>query len=112
MEVCSAEEVKLKSYFYALRTALAGKWIIEKNTFPPVAFSELLPIAPLEIQEKIMELLDIKAQQDEGYLHPKEVLITDFLIETIEFNQENTGSLASGKKISSELDSFFKNCIE
>jgi hypothetical protein len=111
MEVCSAEEVKLKSYFYALRTALAGKWIIEKNTFPPVAFSELLPIAPLEIQENIMELLDIKAQQDEGYLHPKEVLITDFLMETIRFNQENAGSLSSGKKVSVELDSFFKKNI-
>lgn len=112
MEVCSAEEVKLKSYFYALRTALAGKWIIEKNTFPPVAFVELLPIAPVEIQEKIMELLDIKAQQHEGYLHPKEVLITDFLMETIRFNQENAGSLGSGKKVSGELDSFFKNCIK
>ncbi|MBU7570709.1 MAG: nucleotidyltransferase domain-containing protein [Flavobacterium sp.] len=111
MEVCSAEEVKLKSYFYALRTALAGKWIIEKNTFPPVAFSELLPIAPLEIQENIMELLDIKAQQDEGYLHPKEVLITDFLMETIRFNQENAVSLSSGKKVSVELDSFFKKNI-
>ncbi|MEZ0004793.1 putative nucleotidyltransferase [Flavobacterium sp. 28YEA47A] len=112
MDVCSVEKVKLKSYFYALRTALAGKWIIEKNTFPPVAFAELLPIAPIEVQEKIAELLDIKAQQDEGYLHPKEVLITDFLMETIRFNQENAGSLASGKKVSRELDSFFKNCIK
>ncbi|MDQ7961263.1 nucleotidyltransferase domain-containing protein [Flavobacterium lindanitolerans] len=112
MEVCSAEEVKLKSYFYALRTALAGKWIIEKNTFPPVAFSELLPIAPLEIQEKIMELLDIKAQQDEGYLHPKQVLITDFLMETIRFNQENAGSLSSGKKVSWELDRVFINRLK
>ena len=52
MEVCEMEEVKLKSYFYALRTALAGKWIIETNTFPPVAFAEVLPIAPKNIQEK------------------------------------------------------------
>lgn len=112
MEVCSAEEVKLKSYFYALRTALAGKWIIEKNTFPPVAFTELLPIAPLDIQEKIVGLLDIKAQQKEGYLHPKEVLITDFLMETIRFNQENAGSLSSGKKMSGELDKFFREFIK
>ena len=31
MDVCEQEEVKLKSYFYALRTALAGKWIIVKQ---------------------------------------------------------------------------------
>ncbi|WP_264530809.1 nucleotidyltransferase domain-containing protein [Flavobacterium sp. N502540] len=108
MEVCEMEEVKLKSYFYALRTALAGKWIIEKNTFPPVAFADLLPIAPQNIQEKIIELQNIKAHQDEKYLHPKETLITDFLLETIQFNQENASQLGSGNKINEELDLFFR----
>lgn len=111
MEICLAEEVKLKSYFYALRTALAGKWIIEKNTFPPVDFMELLPIAPLNIQEKVKELIAIKAQQDEKYLHPKETLITTFLQETVVFNQENAGSLGSGKKNSEKMDTFFKEIL-
>ncbi|OXA88704.1 nucleotidyltransferase domain-containing protein [Flavobacterium hercynium] len=112
IEVCEMEEVKLKSYFYALRTALAGKWIIETNTFPPVAFADLLPIAPQNIQEKILELQQIKANKDEKYLHPKETLITDFLLETIQFNQENASKLGSGKKISEELDLFFRNLIK
>jgi len=107
MEVCEQEEVKLKSYFYALRTALAGKWIIENNSFPPVDFMELLPIAPQNIQEKIKELMVIKASQDEKYLHPKETLITDFLLETVKFNQDNASKLGSGKKMSEELDLFF-----
>jgi predicted nucleotidyltransferase len=59
MEVCEMQEVKLKSYCYALRTALAGKWIIANNSFPPVAFADLLPIAPLPVQEKVKELLAI-----------------------------------------------------
>ncbi|MBZ4043944.1 nucleotidyltransferase domain-containing protein [Flavobacterium hibisci] len=111
MEVCEMEEVKLKSYFYALRTALAGKWIIENNTFPPVAFADLVPIAPKNIQEKILELQEIKATQDEKYLHPKEVLITDFLLETVKFNQENSITLESGKKMAEELDLFFRKEI-
>ena len=111
MEVCEMEEVKLKSYFYALRTALAGKWIIENNTFPPVAFTDLLPIAPKNIQEKILELQQIKATQDEKYLHPKETLITDFLLETVQFNQANAGKLGSGKKMAEELDLFFRGEI-
>ena len=49
MEICEQEDVKLKSYFYALRTALAGKWIIENNSIPPVDFMEILPIAPNDI---------------------------------------------------------------
>lgn len=111
MEVCKLEEVKLKSYFYALRTALAGKWIIETNTFPPVAFADLLPIAPKNIQEKILELQQIKANQNETYLHPKEILITDFLLETLQFNQENASKLGSGKKLNEELDLFFREII-
>ena len=112
MEVCEQEEVKLKSYFYALRTALAGKWIIENNSFPPVDFIDLLPIAPQNMQEKIKELMVIKASQDEKYLHPKDTLITDFLLETVEFNQENASKLGSGKKMSEELDLFFREEIK
>ncbi len=112
MDVCEAEEVKLKSYFYALRTALAGKWIIENNSFPPVAFMELLPIAPQNIQDKTLELMAIKANQDEKYLHPKETLITDFLMEAIKFNGENAGKLSGGKKVSGELDEFFRGMIK
>jgi predicted nucleotidyltransferase len=112
MNVCEQKEVKLKSYFYALRTALAGKWIIENNSFPPVDFMELLPIAPQNIQEKIKELMVIKASQDEKYLHPKDTLITDFLLETVKFNQENASQLGSGKKMNEELDLFFKEMIK
>lgn len=109
MDVCQAEEVKLKSYFYALRTALAGKWIIENNSFPPVDFLELLPIAPQNVQEKVKEMMALKATKDERYLHPKEVLITDFLMETVKFNQDNAVGLGSGKKMGVELDLFFNN---
>ena len=112
MDVCEQEEVKLKSYFYALRTALAGRWIIENNSFPPVDFMELLPIAPQAIQTKVIELMTIKANQDEKYLHLKEVLITDYLRETVIFNQENAGTLKSGKKMSEELDGVFKEIIK
>jgi uncharacterized protein len=112
MDVCEQEEVKLKSYFYALRTALAGKWIIVNHTFPPVDFRQLLPIAPKNIQEKVKALMTIKANQDESYLHPKEELITIFLQETVVFNQENASGLGSGKKMSVELDGVFRELIK
>lgn len=112
MGVCEADHVKLKSYFYALRTALAGKWIIENNTFPPVAFADLLPIAPINIQDKIVHLQNIKAGQDEKYLHPKEDLITGFLLETIQYNQQYAAGLPAGKKINNLLEDFFREEIK
>jgi uncharacterized protein len=111
MEVCEAEQVKLKSYFYALRTALAGRWIVEEESFPPVAFSELLMIAPSDIKDKAMELMELKSIKDEKYMHPKESLITDYLLHTINFNQEHAPKLNSGKKINTRLEEFFRNEI-
>lgn len=36
--VCEAEhQVKLKSYFYLLRTTLASRWIVVQQTIPPLA---------------------------------------------------------------------------
>ena len=60
---------------------------------------------------KIKELMQIKANQDESYLHPKEVLITDFLKETVVFNQEHASGLSAGKKMSEELDGVFRKQI-
>lgn len=112
MPVCMEEQVKLKSYFYALRTALAGKWIIENNSFPPVDFMELLPIAPQNIQEKVKELMNIKASQDESYLHPKEEMITSFLEKAVVFNEKHASGLGSGKKRSEELNEIFIEMIK
>ena len=39
--------VKLKTWFYALRTALSARWIVEKEELPPIIFKDLLSlIAP------------------------------------------------------------------
>ncbi|KOS06465.1 nucleotidyltransferase [Flavobacterium akiainvivens] len=112
MEVCDAEHVKLKSYFYALRSALAGKWIIDHNTIPPVAFAQLLPLAPHEVQQKAQQLLAIKAGQDEKYLHPREAVITNFLKEIIEYNRNNAAKLGAGHKINAQLETFFREEIQ
>lgn len=112
MEVCEAERVKLKSYFYALRSALAGKWIIDNNSIPPVAFAELLPLAPVNVQDAIFKLLEIKAAQEETYLHPREELITTYLQKTVLYNQEHAQKLGTGKKINAELEAFFREEIK
>lgn len=109
---CNLEHIKLKSLFYGLRTVLAGKWIVLNNTFPPVAFAELLPVAPTEVRELIKHLIVIKSVQDEKYLHPEEKLITKFLNDTLNFNQSNSEKLTSGKKINARLEEFFREEIK
>ncbi|POR23458.1 nucleotidyltransferase [Flavobacterium columnare] len=111
MTACQQEQVKLKSYFYALRSTLAAQWILECDSIPPVAFSDLLPLAPASLQDKIQELLTIKANQDETYLHPKESFITHFLEITLANQQERAKGLRSGMNRSEELDGVFRRII-
>ena len=57
-------------------------------------------------------LVFIKSNQDEKYLHPKENLITNYLLETIKFNQEKSSSLSSGKKTNKEMDDYFRFLVK
>ncbi len=107
MEVCQAEHIKLKSYFYALRAALAAKWIIEYDTVPPVPFAELLPLAPENIREKVAVLLDVKTNHGEKYLHPNDAEVSEYLVKLIQYNSEYAQKLRAGKKMHRVLEEFF-----
>lgn len=65
-EYLRTDIVKLKKYFYVLRPILACKWIIDKNSPPPMLFSELCD-AELESYMKpyVDRLLDLKINTPE-----------------------------------------------
>lgn len=65
-EYLRTDTVKLKKYFYVLRPVLACKWIIDKNSPPPMLFSELCN-AELEPYMKpyVDRLLDLKINTPE-----------------------------------------------
>lgn len=59
-------DFRLKKYFYVIRPILACKWILEKNTPPPVVFQELIDgVAESYIKEAIAELIRIKSETPE-----------------------------------------------
>lgn len=65
-EFLRTDTVKLKKYFYVIRPVLACKWIIDKNSPPPMLFSELCN-AELEPYMKpyVDKLLDLKINTPE-----------------------------------------------
>ena len=65
-EYLKGEIVRLKKYFYVLRPLLACKWILAKNTPPPMLFSELMDkYLDESIHEDVLKLLDLKINQPE-----------------------------------------------
>ncbi len=100
------ENTKLKSIFYAIRTTLAGQWILEKKTMPPVLMSQMFELVPISIRKQIQDLLAIKSVQNESYTHdiPKELI--KWILLTIENNELHAKSLPSGKPDLERIDQF------
>ncbi len=60
------EEIKLKKYFYVLRSLSAAKYVMEHNDIPPIEFNKLRTIGiPDEFNKIVDELLDIKINNSE-----------------------------------------------
>lgn len=112
-ETCQEQkEVKLKRYFYTLRAAMAGKWIGEKGSIPPIQLTKMLEVTDELLSRKIYELIDVKSSQSEGYVHPAEPLINDFLAETIRDNDLIAANLPSAKGDFEKLDQFYRAVVK
>lgn len=96
--------VKLKSLFYALRTALAGKWILEFQTMPPVVFEKMLLLVPKKVAEEIRVLMKIKSDQNESYLHLVVPIVTAYISEVLQENEKYAKTLPSGKPDLERID--------
>ena len=72
--------VKAKKYFYVLRPILACEWIIDKDTAPPMLFSDLMKAElPENLCEPVNELLNIKMNSPEVKEIPKVQVINDYV---------------------------------
>ncbi len=85
-EHLQSDTVKLKKYFYALRPILAAKWIIDRQTVPPMVFANLLEsiIDRQDILIEIDRLLTIKQTANEATTIPVSRILNDFIAAEIE----------------------------
>ncbi|WP_210490287.1 nucleotidyltransferase domain-containing protein [Rufibacter aurantiacus] len=106
------QDVKLKSYFYLLRTTLASLWIVENGTIPPMEFKELLPLVQDRKQlDKVEQLLEVKTQEGEQYRHPKEVELETYLLQILNYCESKADSLPKSVGTTQTLDQLFRTTI-
>ena len=79
-EFLQLAQVRLKKYFYVLRPILACKWILEKNSPPPMIFTELAA-AELEdgLKPVVSELLDKKINLPEIETIPRIDALNEYI---------------------------------
>lgn len=111
-EVKGSEKVKLKKLFYALRTAVACQWILEKDEIPPIVFQTMLEELSIdsEIKHRTYELIALKATKEESYLHEEEKKINGCIENIIQRAEYEVNALPAGKGEMEGLNQFFRKC--
>jgi len=109
---CAGEEsVNLKTWFYALRTALNARWIVEKETMPPIVFKETLSIVAPAIKKDLLALIALKGTKNEDFLFEKEATLLQLIKESIAIAEAGKTDLPGSKVNMLEMDKFFQRMI-
>ncbi len=113
-DIVGKEEYKLKKLFYALRSATACLWILEKQQMPPINFLQM--IDDLDIDEglvnRINQLITLKSTQSESYFHSGEPELFTFIQHCISSAETDASSLPSAKSDLNQLDQFFRKMLD
>jgi predicted nucleotidyltransferase len=104
---------KLKHFFYALRTATACRWILDKEEMPPIVFQQMLDGLDIhsDIHQRIAELTALKATISESYTHHGEEMLFKFIRACIAEAEAGAPSLPSGLGQRKQLDTFLHKLL-
>jgi uncharacterized protein len=109
----AGEEVKIKRYCYAIRSALACLWIVIEQSVPPMELDKLrVLITDITVQHHINKLLEIKLVSDEKTLMQHDVVLDDWLNNTLAFCETGVKQLAVNHHTTEELNEVFRTYIQ
>ena len=98
----TGEKIKLKRYFYALRAAMALRWIETREDLPPMNFHTLMAgiEIPKAVTSEITRLLEIKTSTAELGVGSRIGVLEDFLEKQIGWakNQKDTRPKTDAQK--------------
>lgn len=79
------DNVRLKKYFYALRSILSCRWILENMSPPPIVFDELKTrYLSGETLEAVNALVKIKTSADEAKVAPPIPALQNYIVNSLE----------------------------
>jgi len=110
-ELKDKEEMKLKNYFYLIRSLLSCSWIVKDKAVLPMDIEGLMKLIDTERRDEIRDLIKLKEGVVEKYLHKKDESLNKWvssLFETLEGSKVNLGV---SKADNSALNSFFLKMV-
>jgi len=106
-ELKDKEELKLKSYFYLIRSLLSCNWIIKDNSVLPMDIEGLMKYVTVEYKERLRALIALKATVDEKYLHKKDEKLNEWIVGLFGYIETGKGKLVANNSNTALLNEFF-----
>ncbi len=111
-ETLGSDAMTLKSYFYAIRTALCANWIYKKETVPPVNFRELYPLLDDKFCSLLDELILLKSKHIEKSDAPVDKRLIDLVKGIVAKNNEVRNDLKNVKPNPEDFNKLFIKTIQ
>ncbi|MEM1324667.1 MAG: nucleotidyltransferase domain-containing protein [Bacteroidota bacterium] len=104
---------KLKSFFYALRTACVCQWILEREEMPPIEFAKVYQQLDIDrsLVNRIEELIALKATKSESYLHTGEAELIALMHQFVNQAEAEKQTLPPGRGDAEKLDQLLQTYI-
>lgn len=93
-DIKDADQMKLKNWFYLVRSLLSCNWITEDKSVLPMHFEGLLKYTERGMKAELRKLVELKATVGEKYLHPQDERLNRWIVEL--FDKVETGKNALG----------------
>ncbi len=111
-ETLNTEKMTLKSYFYAIRTALCANWIYKNETIPPVLFTELYSIIDEKYHVTLNDLIYLKSKHIEKSTEPVSDTLIKLVKDIVAENESIKNNLINKKPNPEEFNTFFLKTVE
>lgn len=110
-ELKDKEDVKLKNYFYLIRSLLSCHWIVKAKSVLPMDIEGLMTLIGTERRDEFRALIKLKAEVAEKYLHPKDESLNEWITELFELLDRSKENLGVNRNDNSLLNQFFLKMV-
>jgi len=110
-ELKDKDEIKLKSYFYLVRSLLSCNWIVKDKTVLPMHIDGLMKYIDDESKDLLRKLIVLKATVGEKYLHSKDDSTQTIVTRLLAFVEASKNDLGVNNQDYTLLNDFFLNTL-
>jgi uncharacterized protein len=106
-ELQGQKEIKLKSYFYLIRSLLSCNWIIQDNAVLPMDIEGLMTKIDSDRRDELRSLIKLKATVGEKYLHPADTSLNEWIKDLFILLDKLKNNLGVNRRDMRTMDQFF-----